>query len=233
MRGRDLLAAALLAAASSGTAAAEAGAQATAVTATAGNAFTPSAVTVTAGSTVTWTNVGGGLHNVAFTSGPAWTMPSSPSTSGWSVARTFDTPGTFTYVCAVHANMTGAVTVTAATTPATPGTPAPTTPATPAPTTPAADTTAPRVTRLVATRTLRRATVAFRLAEDARVTARLRRRGSTRTLTSVTRSLAAGTRSLTLRRSLTARARYVVALRIVDAAGNVTTRTVSFRAPRS
>jgi hypothetical protein len=49
----------------------------------------------------------------------------------------------------------------------------------------------------------------------------------------VTRELEAGNRSVTLRKGLRAGARYQVVLRIEDAAGNVTTRTVNFTAPRS
>ena len=81
--------------------------------------------------------------------------------------------------------------------------------------------------------TLRRIVVRFRLNEDATVTARLRRRGSTRTLKRVTKNVEAGNGSVTITRRLRVRARYSISLRIVDAAGNVTTRTISFRAPRS
>jgi len=80
---------------------------------------------------------------------------------------------------------------------------------------------------------LQTAVVRFRLDEKATVTARLRKRGSTRTLKRVTRELDAGNRSVTLRKGLTAGGRYQIVLRVVDDAGNVTTKTVSFTAPRA
>jgi plastocyanin len=78
------------------------------------NAFTPAALTITQGDTVIWTNApGGNNHNVAFTNGPAFVMP-SPATSAWTVERVFDQVGTFGYVCQVHSFMTGTITVNAA-----------------------------------------------------------------------------------------------------------------------
>jgi hypothetical protein len=63
---------------------------------------------------VTWTN-GGGTHNVQFTSGPAYEQPTDPSSSSWTVSRTFDTVGTFTYICRQHGSaMSGTVHVVAA-----------------------------------------------------------------------------------------------------------------------
>ena len=72
----------------------------------------------------------------------------------------------------------------------------------------------------------------LRLNEAATVTARLTRSGQTRTLKRVTRKLTAGSRQITLTRTLSNGKRYRIALRIVDAAGNVATRTVSFTAQR-
>ena len=75
--------------------------------------FVPATVTVAQGEKVTWSNVGGRSHNVAFDDG--FIEPSPPSTSGWSVSRTFAQAGTFKYVCQVHApSMAGTVVVTAA-----------------------------------------------------------------------------------------------------------------------
>jgi plastocyanin len=77
------------------------------------NRFAPNDVTVNQHETVTWTN-GGGTHNVQFTSGPAYEQPSSPSNSSWTVSRTFDTAGTFTYICREHGSaMSGVVHVVA------------------------------------------------------------------------------------------------------------------------
>jgi plastocyanin len=203
------------------------------VTAQANNTFNPAAVSIEQNHTVTWMNSGGGNHNVHFSGEAAL---AAPSTSNWTVQKTFPTVGTFGYVCDIHPGMTGTVTVTAATTTGTTGTTTTgttTTGTTTTPTTPT-DTARPVVNRLrTGTVTLRRAVVRLRLNEDSKVTARLRRRGSTRTLKRVTRDLRAGDGSLTIRYTLRPRARYRVALEVEDAAGNVTRRSVSFRAPRS
>jgi plastocyanin len=86
------------------------------------NRFMPMSVTVNVGETVTWHN-NGGTHNVRFNDG-SYEMPSSPDGSGWTVPRTFNTPGTFSYVCGQHPTMTGSVTVLPAGAPPT-GQPAP------------------------------------------------------------------------------------------------------------
>src|SRR5215217_6460913 len=78
------------------------------------NRFSLDEVTVTQGEMVTWKN-GGGTHNVQFTSGPAYEQPMTPSSSSWTVSRTFDTVGTFTYICRQHGTaMSGTVHVVAA-----------------------------------------------------------------------------------------------------------------------
>ena len=86
------------------------------VTATSSNDFTPAAVSVNQGETVTWVNAGGD-HNVKFDDG-SFEQPSEPSGAGWTVARRFDTPGTFRYFCEEHGGpggvgMSGTVTVQA------------------------------------------------------------------------------------------------------------------------
>jgi plastocyanin len=80
------------------------------------NTFSPSTVTVGAGEKVTWTNKGGS-HNVRFDDG-AFEQPANPDSSGWTVSRTFNTPGTYTYYCEQHRSqgMTGTVVVTPAST---------------------------------------------------------------------------------------------------------------------
>jgi plastocyanin len=227
MRGKYVIAA-LTAAAISGTAAADVAAQATAtVNAGPGNVWTPNNPTVQAGGTVTFNS--GASHNL-------YINGNEVAPVGMAFTRVYTAPAapaTVPFSCTIHGGMTGNINVVAAPAapPPTPITPA--APGAPAPVTPATDAIAPRVTRVAASRNLRRAIVRFRLSEDAEVTARLRRRGSTRTLKRVTRELDAGNRTLTLRKRLAAGARYQVALRIEDAAGNVTTRTVSFTAPRS
>src|SRR5215207_9992525 len=101
------------------------------VTATSSNEFIPAAVAVNQGETVTWANAGGD-HNVKFDDG-SFEQPSEPSGSAWTVARRFETPGTFRYYCEEHGGaggvgMSGTVTVQAL--PTTPGEPLPTPPAT-------------------------------------------------------------------------------------------------------
>lgn len=96
------------------------------VTATSSNEFTPAAVSVNQGETVTWVNAGGD-HNVKFDDG-SFEQPGEPSGSAWTVARRFDTPGTFRYYCEAHGGpggggMSGTVTVQASAT--TPGEAAP------------------------------------------------------------------------------------------------------------
>jgi plastocyanin len=236
MRGRSLVIAALAGAAISGTAAAEAGAQATAtVNAAGGNTWSPNNPTVYTGGIVTFNNTTGVTHDIVV-GGVEIGMDASMWTGRQYTAPA--TPGPVGFLCTLHGGMSGTINVVAApTTPTTPA-PNPTTPTTPTPqpttpTTPGVDSTAPKITRVTTSRNLRRAIVRFRLDEDATVTARLRRRGQTRTLKRVTRELDAGNRSVTLRKALRAGARYQVVLRIQDAAGNVTNRTVNFTAPRS
>ena len=75
------------------------------VNATPSLTFSPNSVVINQGDTVTWNNTGG-LHNVNFDDG-SYTMPASPSTSAWSVTRTFNTPGMFRYYCQVHGGPNG------------------------------------------------------------------------------------------------------------------------------
>lgn len=71
--------------------------------------FEPKVITVTAGTTVTWTNNDHFTHNVKVEDGE--TMEMKP---GQSVSYTFDSPGTYGYICTFHPHdMTGTVIVTA------------------------------------------------------------------------------------------------------------------------
>ena len=78
--------------------------------------FDPADVTFKAGETVTWTNNEGVPHDVEKTSGPGPSFSSGPEggmMEGDSFAQTFDQPGTYEYVCRVHApGMAGTVEVT-------------------------------------------------------------------------------------------------------------------------
>ena len=62
------------------------------------------------GSTVTWRNAGAAPHTVTAEDG---SFDSEMIAAGGSWARTFETAGTFTYVCAFHPQMEGVVEVTA------------------------------------------------------------------------------------------------------------------------
>jgi len=73
--------------------------------------FAPAAIVVTAGATVTWTNSDNFTHSVKF-DGDA--SPGAVLKPGASTTRTFDTPGTYTYICFFHPqDMKGTVVVTA------------------------------------------------------------------------------------------------------------------------
>ena len=72
------------------------------------NTFSPAQLTINVGDTVTWTNAGG-FHNVVsdavdgngdpiFSSGTA-------SAEAWTYQFTFDTAGTYSYVCQPHATI--------------------------------------------------------------------------------------------------------------------------------
>ena len=222
----------LVVAAIAGPGAADAAAQATAtVNAAGGNTWSPPNPTVTVGGVVTFNNATGVTHNVVVAG-----TSIQGNAANFSVAYTAPAaPGAVPFVCTLHAGMTGTLNVVAASTPAPTPTPTPTPTPSPTPITPAApvtDSVAPKATRVLASGTLTRAVVKLRLNEAATVTARLTRSGQTRTLKRVTRKLTAGSRQITLSRTLSNGKRYRIALRIVDAAGNVATRTVSFTAQR-
>ncbi|MEX2155365.1 MAG: Ig-like domain-containing protein [Gemmatimonadales bacterium] len=81
----------------------------TATVEVADNFFSPSSITVPLGTAVTWEWQGITLpHNVTFGAGGPADIPDR--TSG-SVSRTFNTAGTFNYVCTNHPGMNGSVTV--------------------------------------------------------------------------------------------------------------------------
>lgn len=87
------------------------------VRATAFSTFVNQDVTIAPGETVTWSNEGGS-HNVHFDDN-SFVMPMSPSSSLWSVSRTFGpVEGTHRYYCDLHggpngAGMSGTVVVSA------------------------------------------------------------------------------------------------------------------------
>jgi plastocyanin len=71
-------------------------------------AFQPGSLEVAAGTTVTWTNAGAAPHTVTSDSGA---FDSGQLAPGASFSQTFDTPGTYTYHCEIHPNMTGTIVV--------------------------------------------------------------------------------------------------------------------------
>jgi plastocyanin len=81
-----------------------------------------STVTIAAGETVSFGYPDGrNFHSVVFAGGqsPRCTpaLPDFPSGPGWQSACTFDSPGTYAFVCGAHEFMTGTVVVTGDTTP--------------------------------------------------------------------------------------------------------------------
>src|SRR5512141_1921420 len=77
-----------------------------------GFAFSPADLTVTKGTTVTFVNADSAAHTV--TSGSGGTKDGKfdqPLDGGGATKITFDTAGTFSYFCAIHASMRGTITV--------------------------------------------------------------------------------------------------------------------------
>jgi plastocyanin len=77
--------------------------------------FNPSKVTISAGDTVTWKNDEGVPHDVDKESGPGAQFNSGPQggmMEGDTFKHTFDKPGTYKYICRVHApGMAGTIIV--------------------------------------------------------------------------------------------------------------------------
>jgi plastocyanin len=74
------------------------------------NFFSPSSVTIAVGDTVTWKNNGQAPHTATANNGSFDTGTIQPGGSG---SHTFNSAGTFPYICTIHANMTGTVRVLA------------------------------------------------------------------------------------------------------------------------
>ena len=73
--------------------------------------FTPATVTVVEGDTITWTNDGPTGHSATASNGE---FDTGIFPAGESRSETFDTPGTYAYICTPHPNMEGTVVVEAA-----------------------------------------------------------------------------------------------------------------------
>jgi hypothetical protein len=80
-----------------------------------GGHFVPPSVEITVGDTVTWTNRDALLHDA---SGDGWAT--EQITDDESTSVTFDTAGSFDYICTIHPSMTGTVVVLTASSGATP-----------------------------------------------------------------------------------------------------------------
>jgi plastocyanin len=72
-------------------------------------AFQPTTVEVKTGATVTWTSQGANPHTVKWSDG---TPEADQLATGDTYTRTFDKAGSFPYVCGIHGQMTGTITVT-------------------------------------------------------------------------------------------------------------------------
>jgi plastocyanin len=211
-------------------------------------------VTIQTGESVTWDFAGtseGNLHNAKATNDvpadPNWKTYASPYFTP-KVSRTFNSPGVYTFVCGVHSQMVGSITVegdpvatpsatassTATATATATATPTPARTASPTPTatpddhtsTPAPghasakDTEAPRLASASARKQRSGVRVRFWLSEPATVNITLRRKGSRTVLSSATVQSPAGTHALTLRSKAPRKGTYTVALRPTDAMGN-------------
>lgn len=73
-------------------------------------AFDPPDLSVAVGATVMWTNEDSTTHTVRDSSGAVIASPNLGQ--GDTYTATFDEPGTYDYICTIHTNMSGSVTVT-------------------------------------------------------------------------------------------------------------------------
>jgi plastocyanin len=185
--------------------------------------FNPTPVTITQGDTVTWTWAGPDTnHSVTADPGQADSFDSDPArpptaadhVPGSTFAHTFNTSGTFTYLCKVHSFMTGKVIVNGPG-----GEPPP-------------DTTAPTLTKVSASGgrkckpgakhcKAKPTTVKFKLAEAATVKLAVPKHPRA----NITRSFKAGARSVKLSVKKLPPGKYTVKLTATDAAGNASRAT--------
>jgi plastocyanin len=70
--------------------------------------YQPASYEVSAGTTVTWTNVGNAPHTVTFDDG---NVDSGRLAAGEAFEHTFESEGTFEYLCTIHPQMRGTLTV--------------------------------------------------------------------------------------------------------------------------
>jgi plastocyanin len=149
--------------------------------------WTPNEVTVKAGDAVSWAFEGTTLAHNVISASANWSLVGTPiGVAGPPISTTFPTPGTYAYVCQLHAAMTGSVTVTDAAGVAPPPPPPPPLSEQPFPNDGGAltsferiDAVAPVLGGLRIRRVARGARVRFRLSEPGRATLALKRAGKT------------------------------------------------------
>ena len=73
--------------------------------------FVPMDVTVKAGHMIEWTNDDPFAHTVTKASGPGPEFDSGTMNGGGTFKQRFDKPGTIDYVCRIHPDQTGTITV--------------------------------------------------------------------------------------------------------------------------
>jgi plastocyanin len=73
--------------------------------------FIPRNITIKAGTKVVWTNGDDVDHTVTKDSGPGAEFDSGNVSSGKSFEQTFTAPGKVSYVCTIHPNQDGTITV--------------------------------------------------------------------------------------------------------------------------
>jgi plastocyanin len=172
--------------------------------------FQPANVQIAVGDTVKWVWQGpDGDHNVSTKANQAEKFDSDPGTpeplikhpAGYTFSWMFNKDNVAVdYVCRVHPiQMQGTVTVGA----------------------PPADTAAPRLSRTKATVKKKKVTIAFELDEDAKVVLKVARASKPKkAVKKVRKSLAAGKRSISIRRKGLSPGRYKVSITAEDEAGN-------------
>lgn len=73
--------------------------------------YVPAALTVKAGTTVTWINSDAVAHTVTKESGPGADFDSGTLIKGKTYKRRFDASGAVAYLCTIHPNQRGTITV--------------------------------------------------------------------------------------------------------------------------
>ena len=178
-------------------------------------AFMPSSITIAQGDSVTWTWAGPDTnHSVTSKSGQADSFDSDPGKTptsldhppGDTFSHTFNTPGTFSYICKVHSFMTGKVVVNGP---------------------PGSDTTAPVLSKVSATGGRkckkgqknckgRPTTLRFTLSEPATVKVKVPKHKAA----NVTRALKAGSNTIKFSTSKLPPGKWTLNLSATDASGN-------------